>query len=213
MARDAMPAGGKVSSHTANYEIGPQEARTRFAVPAGPMCCSRSPTRPGHDRGYQGSHLRTVLHHQGAGKGTGLGMSTVYAIVQRGGGEITVSSQPTKAPPSRLPAPRRGIRRPAGGASAPAAGLNRGSETVLLVEDEDGCANWSRVSLSAATRCCKPPVPTTRWIFPSARRQDRPAVTDVVMPQMSGRVLAERLAAARPDMSCSSFPAIPKTAS
>jgi len=143
-------------------------------------------------------------------------MSTVYAIVQRGGGEIAVSSQPDEGATIGVYLPRveESADQPEE-ASAPAAGLNRGSETVLLVEDEDGVRKLVHEVLSqrgytVLQASC--PNDALDLSLGHAGKIDL-LVTDVVMPQMSGRVLAERLAAARPDMKLLFIPAIPKTAS
>jgi CheY-like chemotaxis protein len=137
------------------------------------------------------------------GKGTGLGMSTVYAIVQRGGGEITVSSRPDEGATIGVYLPRveESAEAPAE-AAAPATGLERGSETVLLVEDEDGVRKLVHDVLTGrgyTVLQASCPNDALDLSLGHAGKIDL-LVTDVVMPQMSGRVLAERLAAARPEM-------------
>jgi PAS domain S-box-containing protein len=203
-ARDAMPSGGKIVIHTANYEIGPQEARTRFVVPPGPyVLLSVSDTGQGMTEETKAHLFEPFFTTKEQGKGTGLGMSTVYAIVQRGGGEITVSSRPDEGATIGVYLPRveESAEAPAE-AAAPATGLERGSETVLLVEDEDGVRKLVHDVLTGrgyTVLQASCPNDALDLSLGHAGKIDL-LVTDVVMPQMSGRVLAERLAAARPEM-------------
>ena len=139
------------------------------------------------------------------GKGTGLGLSTVYGIVQQSGGahpgrqragQGTTSSiyLPRVDAPADRPADRRRSRS-AAAATAP--------ETILLVEDEAEVRGLARghPARSRATRCWRRP--TADEALAVGREHGGPIhllVTDVVMPQMGGRELADRLRAARPEM-------------
>jgi len=135
------------------------------------------------------------------GKGTGLGLATVFGIVQQSGGHVAVYSEPGRGSTFKVYLPR--TDRPA--EDVPAAGRSvamRGTETVLLVEDEDqvravGCAILRRHGYHVLEAS------NGGEAFRSAR--DFPGeihllLTDVVMPRVSGRKLAEQLAPERPAM-------------
>ena len=136
-ARDAMPTGGTLTIETENVELGtagrPRRRAGRFVrrVP-------RPRHRHRHGRRDAAARLRAVLHHEAAGKGTGLGLATIYGIVQQSHGHIEIESAPGRGSVFTVFLPR------AAGAAEPRpvavpVQTTSGSETILVVEDED----WS----------------------------------------------------------------------
>jgi CheY-like chemotaxis protein len=139
------------------------------------------------------------------GKGTGLGLATVFGIVQQNSGVITAESEPGHGAVFRLYFPRAKAEPtafPATAANAPSS--SRGSETVLLVEDESQILDLGRRILeSHGYHVLAAATPAEAL----ARAMAHPGpihllVTDVVMPGMNGRHLHERLQAQRPDLRC-----------
>jgi CheY-like chemotaxis protein len=136
------------------------------------------------------------------GKGTGLGLSTVYGIVKQSGGDIMVYSEPGQGAAFKIYLPARessAINLPATHAQ-PA--LSRGSETILLVEDEDMVRDLVRTVLRAAGYRVLEAAHGEAALSLAAQHQGAIdlLMTDVVMPHMGGRELAEQLKALRPGM-------------
>ena len=135
------------------------------------------------------------------GKGTGLGLSTVYGIVKQSGGSIWVYTEIGKGTSFKIYLPRieetAGADRPAGAVAAP-----RGTETVLVVEDENALRHVAKRILESAGYTVLVAANGGEALL-LAERHDGPVdliLTDVVMPGMNGRELAARLAAIRPRM-------------
>ena len=150
-ARDAMPDGGTLTIETANVALEPARARPSAAgLPPGRyVVLAVTDTGTGMDAGDAAARLRALLHHQGAGKGTGLGPAMVYGIVKQTGGHIEVDSEAGRGTTFRLylpradageAAPRRRSRR--------AAWTAGGTETVLVVEDEAAVRRRARCACS-----------------------------------------------------------------
>ena len=138
---------------------------------------------------------------KGVGKGTGLGLATVYGIVKQNDGFIDVYSEPGEGTTFRIYLPR--LRRGRGTQPADAVGGGRRAghgETILLVEDEPAILNLATAMLERLGYRCWPP---TRRARPSAWRESTPdaidlLLTDVVMPEMNGRDLARTARGAAP---------------
>ncbi len=138
------------------------------------------------------------------GKGTGLGLSTVYGIVKQNEGFIYVASEPGKGTTFKIYLPRI-VAETAQVASEEAAGNPpAGTETILLVEDDEAVLNLSRIileNLGYTVLAAPTPVQAIHLA------EDHPGdihllITDVVMPEMNGRELAEKLNAIRPNLKC-----------
>jgi two-component system, cell cycle sensor histidine kinase and response regulator CckA len=203
-ARDAMPRGGRLTIETSNVELGEAYVRAHpYARPGAHVLLSVA------DNG-QGMSQQTLAHlfepfftTKDVGKGTGLGLATVYGIVKQSGGHVTVNSEVGHGSTLRIYLPR--VDQPAAAeatASGPAAEPARGSETVLLVEDEDSLrAILQEILESGGYRV----VPTASAEEAIARGLELGGqvdllVTDIVMPRMSGPEVAARLAGATPSL-------------
>jgi CheY-like chemotaxis protein len=189
-ARDAMPAGGRVTIATANLPLG-QGAYVSLSV---------TDTGIGMDRGTQARIFDPFFTTKEQGKGTGLGLSTVYGIVEQSGGHIAVESAPGQGATFTVFLPRHtgpGLGAPAG---ADRRSLPAGNETLLLVEDEAAVRTSARRLLERQGYTvveARHGADALR-IFEEGGRQIDLVLTDLVMPEMGGRELVERLRARHP---------------
>jgi PAS domain S-box-containing protein len=201
-ARDAMPDGGKLGVETANADLGPGAVGTQpDAVPGRYVLMRVTDTGHGMDETTRQQVFEPFFTTKGFGKGTGLGLATVYGIVRQSGGWIDVRSEPGAGTSfdvylPRMDGPPLPERKPAGPST------EEGSETILLVEDQDAVRSFT----SAALKRCGYRVmeaPDGEQAIAIAGRQPGPIhllLTDVVLPGMNGKELSERLRALRPDL-------------
>ncbi|MES1173450.1 MAG: response regulator [Myxococcales bacterium] len=203
-ARDAMPQGGTLSVETSNVELDAAFAQKNPDVTPGPhVLLTVSDTGTGMDRATMRRVFEPFFTTKELGKGTGLGLATVFGIVRQSGGLILVESVLGTGTTFRVYFPRAEgeLRRP-GVSETPPRNTLLGSETVLVVEDEDAVRALVRAILMKhgyrvldarsggdALLLCEDHTDPIDLLL-----------TDVVMPRMSGRQLAERLRAVRPNM-------------
>jgi two-component system cell cycle sensor histidine kinase/response regulator CckA len=202
-ARDAMPRGGRLTLKTAPVDF-PQGCHTRFGLtpPGAYVALEVRDTGLGMDEATQAHIFEPFFTTKGPGQGTGLGLSTVYGIVKQSGGYLDLNSELGKGSAFTILFPRLGAMVSQPKVKIPIAESLRGEETILLVEDEDVL----RTLLAKFLRFYGYAVLEARHggeALLICERHPGPIhlmVTDVVMPQMSGRELADRLIPLRPEM-------------
>jgi signal transduction histidine kinase/DNA-binding response OmpR family regulator len=202
-ARDAMPQGGRLIVETAGVALDDAFVRRHPGARPGPhVRLAVRDTGIGMDAETQTHVFEPFFTTKGPGKGTGLGLATVYGIVKQSGGYISVESAPGRGSTFAIYLPR--VETPAGdGRPGGAAGdLAGGSETILLVEDERTLRDLAReILLEHGYRVLEAQHgPEALGVAEQHKRRIDLLVTDVVMPHMSGRELAERLAETHPAM-------------
>ena len=201
--RDAMPRGGKLTIETANKELDEDYARRHVAVkPGAYVLLAVSDNGCGMDKETQSHLFEPFFTTKEQGKGTGLGLSTVYGIIKQSGGNIWVYSELGQGTSFKIYLPTVEEEVETYKTAALFSPPPGGTETILLVEDEEAVRTMiSKVLQSGgytvleaqhgveALRVCK-----------KHKGPIHLMVSDVVMPQMSGRELAGRLALRRPEM-------------
>jgi PAS domain S-box-containing protein len=198
-ASDAMPHGGRITIETKNIEVG-ASADIMGLTPGPYVLLSVTDTGIGMDAATRARAFEPFFTTKRAGRGTGLGLSTVYGILTQSGGNVGILSEPGRGTSVLCYLPRVDavvpVERPKK-VEAP-----KGTETLLVVEDEDGVRDLVRDILemagyrvldagrpSIAERLCREYEGTIHLLL-----------TDIVMPEMSGRELADRLSGVRPSM-------------
>ncbi|QJW94675.1 PAS domain S-box protein [Frigoriglobus tundricola] len=200
-ARDAMPRGGRLTIETRNVDLDGAYARTNPDARAGPhVLLSVMDTGVGMTPEVQAKIFEPFFTTKGPGKGTGLGLATVYGVVKQSGGHVGVYSEVGVGTAFKVYLPRA-ERAP--GESPSHSGLRaapRGTETVLLVEDEDGVRALTRRVLTGSGYTVIEAADGDEAVR-LATVHEGPIhllVTDVVMPGPGGRVVAERVAELHP---------------
>jgi PAS domain S-box-containing protein len=193
-ARDAMPSGGTLAIDTANLAVDDEYAALHPGLRAGPYVRLRvSDTGTGMDAEVRQRAFEPFFTTKPKGEGTGLGLATVYGIVSQAGGRVDLYSEPGMGTTIAILLPT--VDEPVSEASRPAGVAAGGDETILVVEDEDAVREVTRRSLAAFGY---------RVLVATGGRQALKIVeaegghidlllTDVVMPEMTGRELAERV--------------------
>jgi PAS domain S-box-containing protein len=201
-ARDAMPEGGKLTIETANVELDEEYARKHIAVQPGRyVMLSVSDTGVGMTPEVREKIFEPFFTTKERGKGTGLGLSTVYGIVKQSGGNIWVYSEPGQGTTFKIYLSQ--VDEPLEEQKEEAVGeVLQGHETILIVEDEDAVRKFAvRVLKKQGYKVLD--APDGGKAFTLCEEFKEPIhliLTDVVMPGMSGRKLADRLKAIHPEI-------------
>ncbi len=202
-ARDAMPKGGKLLIETSNEELdGAYKLAHPVVKPGKYVLLAVSDTGTGMDPETQAHIFEPFFTTKEQGKGTGLGLSTVYGVVKQSGGFIWVYSEVGKGTTFKIYLPRVDEIAETGGQAPVATQLLRGSETILLAEDEQDVREVAREFLESAGYTVLL-APNGSEALERAERHTGPIqllLTDMVMPGMMGRDLARKLRQQRPDV-------------
>ncbi len=196
-ARDAMPQGGRLVIETGGHDCG--EPRCRPSCPGPSTTLTVTDTGVGMDAATLQHIFEPFYTTKARGRGTGLGLSTIYGIVQQSGGDIEVTSAPGAGTTFRIHLPIAGDAAAAAGRAGETPPVARGTGTILLVEDEDDVRRF----VSTALESLGYRVLVTRHgeeALAAAARE--PTIdlllTDVVMPGLGGPEVARRMAEAHP---------------
>ena len=200
-ARDAMPKGGRLTLETANVDL--DQAYTREhsgTVPGRYVMLAVSDTGIGMNAEVQRHIFEPFFTTKGMGRGTGLGLSMAYGIVKQSGGSIEVYSEPDHGSTFKVYLPRVEAPAEALYGKQPAVHTVRGSETILLVEDDLQVRDLA-VSVLRACGYRVVVAESALGVVPACDQHDgviHLLLTDVVMPGIGGREVAARVLAQRP---------------
>jgi PAS domain S-box-containing protein len=214
-SRDAMPAGGRLTIKTSDVELGENHSRSHEGAPPGKyVMLTVSDTGSGMDTETQAHIFEPFFTTKAPGKGTGLGLATVYGVVKQSDGWIWVDSEPGCGTTFKIHLPRIEESRAEQSEAEESQGQDpsktasalttapRGTETVLVVEDQDGIRDIVRESLRRNGYNVLIAVDGNEALEMASAYSDpiHLLVTDLIMPNIGGRELAQRLTPLRPRM-------------
>jgi PAS domain S-box-containing protein len=200
-ARDAMPKGGKLTIETHNVELDESYAAMHPEVKPGPyVMLAVSDTGCGMSEETKARIFEPFFTTKGVGKGTGLGLATVFGIVKQSGGHVGVYSEPGRGATFKVYLPPVEERVPSGKSLHGLKVAPHGSETILLVEDEDAVRGITRLALQMHGYTVLEAKNGAEALKFCEQRQGpiHLLITDVVMPDMGGREVAESMTAFKP---------------
>jgi two-component system cell cycle sensor histidine kinase/response regulator CckA len=195
-ARDAMPRGGKLTLETGNSELDEAYLRKHPPLLPGPyVMLAVSDTGIGMSPDTQAHIFEPFFTTKEVGKGTGLGLSTVYGIVRQSGGFIWVYSELDQGTTFKIYLPRVDQRAETLGVEKPLPDAQRGTETILLVEDDPQLCQLASTVLGEYGYRVLPAASSDEGLAlcRANHRDIRLLVTDVILPGMNGRQLAEQV--------------------
>jgi PAS domain S-box-containing protein len=202
-ARDAMPQGGRLTIQTEHVDLDETYAEQCAEVRPGPyVLLAVSDTGVGMDRTILARIFEPFFTTKEPGRGTGMGLATVYGVVKQSGGHVRVYSEPGHGTTFKIYVPRLPAERDETLPAPTAAELPRGSETILLVEDEEAVRSLAQYLLERAGYKVLTASNGAEALEVRARHSGRVdlLVTDVVMPKMGGQQLAAALRALQSDV-------------
>ncbi|HEX9155236.1 MAG TPA: ATP-binding protein, partial [Nitrospira sp.] len=200
-ARDAMPKGGRLTIETHNVTVGsPTRQNPSVVKPGAYVLLAVRDTGHGMDEETQSHLFEPFFTTKEKGKGTGLGLSTVYGIVKQNGGSIVVESKPGQGATFKIYFPLIEQRAQGGSGPQDIAELPYGRETILLVEDEPAVRGLVQETLRLHGYTVLEARHGIEALMTGAKHQGpiHLLLTDVVMPQMSGPEVAEKIQVVRP---------------
>jgi len=201
-ARDAMPRGGTLTIETSNIDLDESYTRTHVTLKPGPyVMIAVSDTGTGMDENTKAHAFEPFFTTKAQGRGTGLGLSTVFGIVRQSGGGVDIYSALGKGTSAKVYLPRVDqpelVESPEQRAQA-----SKGTETILVAEDDDMVRSLVKETLQRHgydVLDAAGPVEAQK-ISDGHRGNIHLLITDVVMPKINGRDLATRLLRRRPTM-------------
>jgi two-component system, cell cycle sensor histidine kinase and response regulator CckA len=200
-AKDAMPTGGRLTIQTQNIAVDESHRRGQtFIRPGLYVMLSVSDTGTGMDKETQSRIFEPFFTTKEKGKGTGLGLSTVYGIIKQSGGYVMVQSEEGRGSAFQIYLPR--VEGTTEKQVAPVAGTTvGGTETILLVEDEESVRQLVRDTLDSRGYKVIEAENGEAGLAAAANHKGKIdlVITDVVMPGLGGRELVEQLAVTRPE--------------
>jgi signal transduction histidine kinase/ActR/RegA family two-component response regulator len=202
-ARDAMPEGGKLIFETMNLDLGPREVKREYGLQPGRYACvTVSDTGLGMDRATRERIFEPFFTTKESGHGTGLGLAVVFGVVKQSKGHIQVQSKPGLGSRFRIYLPIAKQGPPASQERQSQRRERAGSETILVVEDQTAVRQLVSSALQEnGYRVVSAPSPKQALsILENTAISIDLLLTDLVMPEMSGRLLAAEAAVKRPGM-------------
>jgi two-component system cell cycle sensor histidine kinase/response regulator CckA len=201
-ARDAMPQGGRLTMETSNVEVSARRGRSLDLADGDYVLLNVSDTGHGMEPATLTHIFEPFFSTKPRGKGTGLGLATVYGIVKQSGGSIQVESEPNSGTTFHiyLPASKEGVRKEMDanwGKEVPG-----GNETILVAEDEPDLLELTRIFLAGYGYKVLEAANAEQAIRTADEftGEIHLLLTDVIMPGISGRQLAEKITSKRPKM-------------
>ena len=202
-ARDAMPGGGKLTIETSNVELDGSYTETHATVVPGPyVMVAITDSGTGMDAETKAHVFEPFFTTKPKGKGTGLGLATVYGIIKQSGGYVWLYSEPGHGTTFKIyfPVSEEDVQPVAPGMEKQSE--IEGNETILLVEDQDEVRALAQLMLETKGYKVLPAAGPTEAMQMFSQRKDciHLLLTDVVMPVMNGTELAQKLIALCPEM-------------
>jgi signal transduction histidine kinase len=203
-ARDAMPNGGRLTIASSNATLDENYTRThKGARPGHYVMFSVKDTGTGMSEEVKARIFEAFFTTKPKGKGTGLGLATCQTIVQQSGGHIDVCSELGRGTTFQIYFPRVELPLDVAARAVRAGPLPRGTETLLVVEDEPSVRHLARSVLETQGYKVLSASNGQEALHTARDHKESPirlVVTDVIMPQMGGKVMAEWLKTANPDL-------------
>ena len=200
-ARDAMPEGGRLTVETSRVEIDDDYTSTHLNSQPGPyVMLAVSDTGAGMDAETRKHIFEPFFTTKEQGRGTGLGLSTVYGIVKQSGGSIWLYSELSQGTVFKIYLPIATPKDIELSTAPSPTTIPRGTETILIVEDEP---QIRQLAFECLTHCGYKVLPSANGVealqlVDSTQQPIHLVVSDVVMPKMSGRELVQRIAEVQP---------------